>query len=139
MECSRCTRLPKPILRGFILQRHRLRLGRVIRNTTGGTHEAKIIGCGRYYPAPDIKESLSIGFIFLDHLYRGAAWNRAMKALMLEHAFETFDEVWSHIAPANTRSQKAAQKIGAEHTNTADLAVTGAATETLCYRISKTH
>ena len=82
--------------------------------STGGTHEAKIIGCSRYYPAPDIKESMSIGFTFLDHLYWGGAWNRAMKALMLEHAFETFDEVWLHIAPTNIRSQKAAQKIGAE-------------------------
>ena len=61
-----------------------------------------------------------------------------MKALMLEHAFETFDEVWLHIAPTNIRSQKAAQKIGADYAYTADLAVTGAATETLCYRISKT-
>ena len=60
-----------------------------------------------------------------------------MKALMLEHAFETFDEVWLHIAPTNIRSQKAAQKIGADYAYTADLAVTGAATETLCYRISK--
>jgi RimJ/RimL family protein N-acetyltransferase len=165
MECSRCARLPKLTLRGFILRRHRLRLGRVILNTiggsgrylspisfflletgttlvaldtsTGGTHEAKIIGCSRYYPAPDIKESMSIGFTFLDHLYWGGAWNRAMKALMLAHAFETFDEVWLHIAPTNIRSQKAAQKIGATYAYTADLAVTGAATETLCYRISK--
>ncbi|MDB2376265.1 GNAT family N-acetyltransferase [Gammaproteobacteria bacterium] len=106
--------------------------------STGGTHEAKIIGCSRYYPAPDIKESMSIGFTFLDHLYWGGARNRAMKALMLEHAFETFDEVWLHIAPTNIRSQKAAQKIGADYAYTADLAVTGAVTETLCYRISKT-
>ena len=34
--------------------------------------------------------------------------------------------------------QKAAQKIGADYAYTADLAVTGAVTETLCYRISKT-
>lgn len=60
-----------------------------------------------------------------------------MKALMLAHAFETYDEVWLHIAPTNIRSQKAAQKIGAAYAYTADLAVTGAATETLCYRISK--
>jgi len=166
MECSRCAHLPKPTLRGFILRRHRLRLGRAILNTTGGgeqylslislflletgttlvaldnstvgTHEAKIIGCSRYYPAPDIKESMSKGFTFLDHLYWGGAWNRAMKALMLEHAFETFDEVWLHIAPTNIRSQKAAQKIGADCAYTADLAVTVAVTETLCYRISKT-
>jgi RimJ/RimL family protein N-acetyltransferase len=61
-----------------------------------------------------------------------------MKALMLEHAFETFDEVWLHIAPTNIRSQKAAQKIGAEYAYTAELALNGVATETLCYRVSKT-
>jgi RimJ/RimL family protein N-acetyltransferase len=57
---------------------------------------------------------------------------------MLDHAFETFDEIWLHIAPSNIRSQKAAKKIGAEYAYTANLAVAGDATETLCYRISKT-
>ncbi len=109
----------------------------VLDTSTGEAHEARIIGCSRYYPAPNIEDSVSIGFTFLDHLYWGGVWNRAMKALMLEHAFETFDEVWLHIAPTNIRSQKAAQKIGAEYAYTADLAVTGTATETLCYRISK--
>lgn len=107
-------------------------------NSTGGAHEARIIGCSRYYPAPDIPDSMSIGFTFLDSLYWGGVWNRAMKTLMLDHAFETFDEIWFHIAPSNIRSQKAAEKIGAEYAYTANLAVAGDATETLCYRISKT-
>lgn len=107
-------------------------------NSTGGVHEARIIGCSRYYPAPDITGSMSIGFTFLDSLYWGGVWNRAMKILMLDHAFETFDEIWFHIAPSNIRSQKAAEKIGAEYAYTANLAVAGDATETLCYRISKT-
>lgn len=96
-----------------------------------------IIGCSRYYPAPDIPDSLSIGFTFLSHHYWGGTWNLAMKTLMLDHAFMHYAEVWLHIAPSNLRSQKAVQKIGAEYRYTADLAVAGAPTETLCYCLSR--
>jgi RimJ/RimL family protein N-acetyltransferase len=95
-----------------------------------------IIGCSRFYPTPDIPESVSIGFTFLDHHYWGGRWNQQMKSLMLEHAFLAVDEVWLHIAPSNTRSQKAAEKIGAAYRYTAVLAVSIDPAETLCYAIT---
>ena len=99
--------------------------------------DARIIGCSRYYAAPDQQDSVAIGFTFLDHHYWGGVWNRRMKALMLEHAFACVDEVWLHIAPTNLRSQRAAEKIGAQLRYTADLAIAGGPTATLCYSISK--
>lgn len=98
---------------------------------------SNIIGCSRYYPAPDIENSMSIGFTFLNYHYWGGEWNLAMKTLMLDHAFQVFDEVWLHIAQSNIRSQKAAAKIGAEYRYTATLPISGAPAETQCYSIRR--
>lgn len=106
-------------------------------NSLGEHAGSDIIGCSRFYPAPDIAESMSIGFTFLNHHYWGGEWNLAMKTLMLEHAFVAFDEVWLHIAPSNIRSQKASAKLGARYRYTASLAVAGAPAETLCYAITR--
>ncbi len=99
--------------------------------------DPRIIGCSRYYSAPDQLNSVAIGFTFLDHHYWGGMWNRKMKALMLEHAFSAVDEVWLHIAPSNLRSQRAAEKIGAQFQYKALLAIAGEPAETLCYSISQ--
>ena len=99
--------------------------------------DPRIIGCSRYYSAPDQLNSVAIGFTFLDHHYWGGVWNKKMKALMLEHAFAVVDEVWLHIAPSNLRSQRAAEKIGAQFQYKALLAIAGEPAETLCYSISQ--
>lgn len=96
-----------------------------------------VIGCSRYYSAPDRPESLSIGFTFLDHRYWGGTTNFEMKRLMLGHAFETFNEVWFHIASTNVRSQKATAKLGAEHVYDAVLNLSGAAVEWMCFRLRR--
>ncbi|WP_377505733.1 GNAT family N-acetyltransferase [Octadecabacter sp. R77987] len=87
------------------------------------TATGEIIGCSRYYSAPDRPGTISIGFTFLDHRYWGGAVNRAMKGLMLAHAFADFDAVWFHIDPTNIRSQKATMKLGARHAYDAELAL----------------
>jgi RimJ/RimL family protein N-acetyltransferase len=97
----------------------------------------KIIGCSRYYPAPDQPDSMSIGFTFINHDYWGGGVNFELKRLMLDHAFKTFPEVWFHIGPDNIRSQKATAKLGAEHVYDATLNLSGTPAPNKCFRLSK--
>lgn len=104
----------------------------VIHQTSG-----EIIGCSRYYPAPDQPESISIGFTFLNHAYWGGGVNFELKRLMLDHAFKTFPEVWFHIGPDNLRSQKATSKLGAEHVYDTTLNLSGSPAPGMCFRLSR--
>lgn len=96
-----------------------------------------VIGCSRYYTAPDQPDSISIGFTFLNHAYWGGRVNFELKRLMLNHAFKTFSEVWFHIGPNNIRSQKATSKLGAEHAYDATLDLSGSPAPAMCFRLSK--
>ncbi|WP_063997072.1 GNAT family N-acetyltransferase [Ensifer sp. Root127] len=95
----------------------------------------KIIGCSRYYVAPDMPDSISIGFTFLNKAYWGGGTNFDLKRLMLGHAFGTYPEVWFHIAPTNIRSQKATAKLGAAHVYDAILDLLGTPSPWMCFRL----
>ena len=97
----------------------------------------QIIGCSRYYTAPDMPQTIGIGFTFLHHDYWGGAWNRRLKALMVEHAFSQFEDVWFHIDPTNIRSQKATMKLGAVWEYDAELDLAGQPAMWKVYRLSK--
>jgi len=97
----------------------------------------KIIGCSRYYTAPDQPDSISIGFTFLNNAYWGGSFNFEMKRLMLDHAFKSYPEVWLHIAPDNIRSQKATAKLGAEHVYDTVLNLSGTPSPAMCFRLTK--
>jgi RimJ/RimL family protein N-acetyltransferase len=97
----------------------------------------QVIGCSRYYVAPDQPESVSIGFTFLNHAYWGGGTNYQLKCLMLDHAFKSYPEVWFHIAPTNIRSQKATAKLGAEHAYDATLDLSGSPSPWMCFRLSQ--
>ncbi|NVK29467.1 MAG: GNAT family N-acetyltransferase [Gammaproteobacteria bacterium] len=97
----------------------------------------KIIGCSRYYQAPDKAGQVCIGFTFLSCDYWGGATNFELKRLMLEHAFKTVDSVWLHIAPGNIRSQKAAAKIGAVQIDDAELLIGKAVSRNLVFEITR--
>jgi hypothetical protein len=56
---------------------------------------------------------IEIGWTFLARRYWGGRYNGEMKRLMLEHAFQTVDEVVFIIGPENHRSRRAVEKIGA--------------------------
>ena len=102
------------------------------------TTNNKIIGCSRYYAAPDRPDSMSIGFTFLNNAYWGGATNFNVKQLMHDHVFETYPEVWFHIAPDNIRSQKATARLGAEYVYDAMLDLSGSgAANTQCFRLTK--
>ena len=72
----------------------------------------EVIGSSRYYDFDKEKKSIAIGYTFLAKKYWGTTYNRAMKTLMLDHAFKFVDTVIFHIGAKNIRSQKAIEKLG---------------------------
>ena len=56
---------------------------------------------------------------------------------MLDHAFQSFHQVWFHIAPSNIRSQKATRKLGAEYVGDAMLNLSGSPSLWTCLRLER--
>jgi RimJ/RimL family protein N-acetyltransferase len=81
---------------------------RVLDNTTGA-----LIGSSRYYDLDEDLGLVGIGYTFIARRYWGGAYNRALKSLMLEHAFQFVDRVIFHVGVGNLRSRKAMEKLGA--------------------------
>ncbi|MEO0619378.1 MAG: GNAT family N-acetyltransferase [Pseudomonadota bacterium] len=105
----------------------------VVRRCAGDT---EVLGCSRYYSAPDHPDDISIGFTFLRASTWGGHMNRAMKTLMLDHAFAARDTVWLHIDPDNIRSQRATAKLGAVYVDTKRLILAPNAADYACYRLT---
>lgn len=84
----------------------------VIDNKTG-----EVIGSSRYYDYDEKNKSIAIGYTFLIRKYWGTDYNRAMKTLMLNHAFKFVEIVVFHIGEKNIRSQRAIEKLGATMVN----------------------
>jgi RimJ/RimL family protein N-acetyltransferase len=76
-------------------------------------NSGEVIGSSRYYDFDKEKKSIAIGYTFLARKYFGTTYNKAMKQLMLDHAFMFVDTVIFHIGAKNYRSQKAIEKLGA--------------------------
>lgn len=74
----------------------------------------EVIGSSRYYDLPEVKSGIAIGYTFLARHCWGTTYNRALKTMMLDHAFKFVDTVYFHIGEVNVRSQKAIEKLGAE-------------------------
>lgn len=72
-----------------------------------------IIGSSGYYDLDKIKSKVVVGYTFLARAYWGGEYNRAIKNLMLSHAFKFVKTVEFHIEERNIRSQRATEKIGA--------------------------
>jgi RimJ/RimL family protein N-acetyltransferase len=81
----------------------------IIDNATG-----EIIGSSRYIWLDGVTRAIEIGYSFLARSHWGGKYNGAVKALMLDHAFDTFDCVIFYIATQNVRSRRAVEKIGGE-------------------------
>ncbi|WDR35542.1 GNAT family N-acetyltransferase [Pseudomonas serboccidentalis] len=97
----------------------------------------QIVGTSSFYIPPDLPESIAIGYTFLIRAKWGGEANRELKRLMVEHAFETYDTVYLHIAPSNIRSQKAALKIGAVHLYDAELRLSATPALCKCYGLTR--
>mgnify|MGYP000914864470 CR=1 FL=1 len=105
----------------------------VIANST-----EKIIGSTRYYKVDPETRSVAIGYTFLGRTYWGDTYNREMKHLMLNYAFQFFDEVHFHIDEFNLISRKAIEKLGAELVDKLEKDPTnGQGKSTLIYQLTK--
>ncbi|GAB5552564.1 MAG: GNAT family protein [Saprospiraceae bacterium] len=73
----------------------------------------QIIGSTRFKKITNIPDAIEIGWSFLSRDKWGGQFNRSMKSLMINYAFNFFEDVLFYIGKDNIRSQKAAEKIGA--------------------------
>ncbi|MBV6479729.1 MAG: hypothetical protein HGGPFJEG_02522 [Ignavibacteria bacterium] len=87
----------------------------------------EVIGSSRYYGYLPEEKSVSIGYTFIKRSCWGGKYNRALKKLMLDHAFNHVEKVYFHIGANNIRSQKAILKLKAEKTGEADIEYYGEA------------
>lgn len=97
----------------------------------------QLIGCTRYYDYKPEESSVAIGFTFLACAWWGGRYNRAMKKLLIDHAFHFADKIIFHIGPTNYRSQQALLKIGGVKTGEVDFDHYGAKELHFEYEISR--
>jgi RimJ/RimL family protein N-acetyltransferase len=79
----------------------------VIDNMTG-----ELIGSSRYYELNETERVVSVGYTFIARSTWGRQYNRALKVLMLDHAFRFVDRVVFQVGAGNIRSRKAMEKLG---------------------------
>jgi RimJ/RimL family protein N-acetyltransferase len=73
----------------------------------------EVIGSSRFYDYNESDNSVLIGYTFIGRKFWGNGYNKALKKIMLDYAFQHVDKVYFHIGAFNLRSQKAIEKIGA--------------------------
>jgi RimJ/RimL family protein N-acetyltransferase len=71
-----------------------------------------LIGSTRYYELDESLRKISIGYTFLARSHWASGHNRALKTLMLDHAFQFVDRVLFQVGVENWRSRKAMEKLG---------------------------
>ena len=76
----------------------------------------RIIGSTRYYDYDESNNCIAIGYTFLQRAYWGGQYNRSVKMLMLNYAFQFVVKVIFHIGATNIRSQLATARFGARKT-----------------------
>jgi RimJ/RimL family protein N-acetyltransferase len=79
----------------------------------------RMIGSSRYDAHDAEARQVEIGWTFLLRDHWGGPTNRAVKRLMLDHAFDHVDTVAFRIGAANLRSRRAVEKLGATLRGTA--------------------
>ena len=78
----------------------------------------RIIGSSRYHGLDLYRSEIEIGWTFLARSHWGGRYNRELKRLMLDHAFQAVDSVYFAVGPGNVRSQQAMLKVGAAYEET---------------------
>ena len=74
--------------------------------------DGQVIGSSRFHGYDEETSEIEIGWTFLARSHWGGVYNREMKRLMLQHAFEFVKSVIFLIGPQNVRSQRAIEKMG---------------------------
>ncbi len=101
-------RYQKPVFQNFFEGAIQSNGAFFIREAT--TNEA--IGSSRFYNYNPENNSILIGYTFLGRKFWGNGYNKALKKLMMDYAFQFVDTIYFHIGACNIRSQKAIEKIG---------------------------
>ncbi len=73
----------------------------------------EVVGSSRFYDYNETENSILIGYTFIGRKFWGTNYNKSLKKLMLDYAFQNVNKVYFHIGAFNIRSQKAIEKIGA--------------------------
>jgi N-acetyltransferase len=98
----------------------------------------EVIGSSRFYDWNPEKKNILIGYTFLARHCWGKQYNRSIKDLMLDHAFQYVDTVQFHIGALNIRSQIAMERIGGEKIGEIEVAYYGEPSKTnFVYEITK--
>jgi RimJ/RimL family protein N-acetyltransferase len=80
---------------------------RILDQATGA-----LIGSSRFYDYDETLRKVSIGYTFIARSHWASGYNRALKQLMLDHAFRFVDRVTFQVGVDNWRSRKAMEKLG---------------------------
>lgn len=98
----------------------------------------KVIGSSRYYELDRENSSVAVGYTFIGRNYWGNGYNKALKSLMFDYAFQFVNKIILHIGETNFRSQKATEKLGAKKIDTIDVAYYGEPVKTnFAYQVGK--
>ena len=92
----------------------------VLDNATG-----ELIGSSRYYDLNEAQRVVSVGYTFIARSTWGRHYNRALKSLMLDHAFRFVDRVIFEVGIGNQRSRKAMEKLGGIYAGEKEMAYYG--------------
>lgn len=85
----------------------------------------QLIGCTRYLHYDPVNSKVEIGYTFLARECWGGQYNKAMKKLLMDYAFQNVESVVFQIGSTNIRSQKAILKIGARKIKEIDFDLNG--------------
>ncbi|HET6798280.1 MAG TPA: GNAT family N-acetyltransferase [Gemmatimonadales bacterium] len=119
----------EPVFRGFF--REAMASGGALIIIDAKTRE--VIGSSRFHGYDPDKGEVEIGWTFLARGYWGGRYNRELKQLMLEHAFQFVETVVFLVGLQNWRSQRALEKIGAVRIGSRQ---NGAGRESYVYQIT---
>jgi len=72
----------------------------------------QVLGSSRFYDWDPALDCIAIGYTFIARSHWGRGYNRALKTLMLDHAFKFVTYVLFHVGSHNLRSRKAMEKLG---------------------------
>ena len=88
-------------------------------------HSGEVIGSTRYYELNEAAGSVAIGYTFLARRCWGGAYNRSMKTLLLDHAFQHLQRVIFQVGENNRRSRVAMERLGGVHIGTEPISYYG--------------
>jgi len=86
------------------------------------------VGSSRYYDFDIPASQVAIGYTFFARTCWGRGHNRALKTLMLDHAFGFVERVVFHVGAANRRSRIAMERLGGQLIGEVQMAYHGEAT-----------